>query len=141
LTTLVIDASVTLGWYFPDESDPTAEVAREYLATNQAVVPGLWWFEIRNSLLAGERRGRIDATQTAEIIAQLDALPIDFDREPNDSAILALARAHGLTFYDAAYLELALRADARLATLDRQLARAARAAHVPLLGGRNLRVR
>lgn len=139
MTTLVIDASVALGWYFPDESNPTAESARRHLLTEQAVAPGLWWFEIRNALLVGERRGRIDATQTAEIIAQLDALPIDLDREPDGSAILALARAHRLTFYDAAYLELALRADAPLATSDRQLASAARAAQVPLLGGRDLR--
>jgi predicted nucleic acid-binding protein len=46
---------------------------------------------------------------------------------------------HRLTVYDAAYLELALRADAPLATLDRELARAARAARVPLLGEGNLR--
>jgi predicted nucleic acid-binding protein len=135
---LVIDASLTLGWYFPDASNPAAESTRRYLATNQAVVPGLWWFEIRNALLVGERRGWIDATQTAEIIAQLEALPIDLDREPNGGAILSLARAHSLTFYDAAYLELALRADAPLATLDRQLARAACAVQVPLLGGGDL---
>jgi predicted nucleic acid-binding protein len=41
--------------------------------------------------------------------------------------------------YDAAYLELALRIDAPLVTLDRQLARAARAAKVPLLGEGELR--
>ena len=53
--------------------------------------------------------------------------------------MLALARGHRLTIYDAAYLELALRADAPLATLDRQLASAARAARVPLLGEGDLR--
>ena len=134
MTTLVIDASVTLGWYFPDETDPTTEAARRHFATDSASVPGLWWFEIRNALIVGERRGRIDATQTAEILAQLDALPIHLDHTPDGGAILALARVHGLTFYDAAYLELARRLDAPLATLDRQLARAARAAKVPLLG-------
>ena len=95
----------------------------------------LWWFEVRNALLVGERRGRMDATQVAEIVAQLDALPIHLDREPDGHAIIALARAHRLTFYDAAYLELARRLDAPLATLDRKLAAAARAAAVPLVAG------
>jgi predicted nucleic acid-binding protein len=127
---LVFDASVTLGWYFPDESTPTAEAALRHLATSGAIVPVLWWFEIRNALLVGERRARIDATQTMEILAQLDVLPIRMD----SGSILALARVHRLTFYEAAYLELALRAHGPLATLDQQLARAARAAQVPLLG-------
>jgi predicted nucleic acid-binding protein len=132
--TLVIDASVTLGWYFPDETNSTTEAARRHFATDSVIAPGLWWFEIRNALIVGERRGRLDPTQTAEILAQLDALPIHLDRTPDGGAILALARAYRLTFYDAAYLELARRLDAPLATLDRQLVTAARAAAVPLLG-------
>jgi predicted nucleic acid-binding protein len=136
---LVFDASVTLGWYFPDESTPTADAARRHLATSGAIVPVLWWFEIRNALLVGERRARIDATQTMEILAQLDVLPIRMDQGRDSGSILALARAHRLTLYDAAYLELALRADVPLATLDQQLAAAARAARVPLLGEGDLR--
>jgi predicted nucleic acid-binding protein len=132
--TLVVDASVTLGWYFPDETNSTTEAARRHFATDSVSAPGLWWFEIRNALIVGERRGRLDPTQTAEILAQLDALPIHLDRTPDGGAILALARAYRLTFYDAAYLELARRLDAPLATLDRQLVTAARAAAVPLLG-------
>jgi predicted nucleic acid-binding protein len=104
-----------------------------------AVVPALWWFEVRNTLIVGERRGRLDAIQTTEILAQIEALPISRDREPDSEAVLALARAHRLTVYDAAYLELALRADLPLATLDRQLAAAARAVRVPLLGEGDLR--
>jgi predicted nucleic acid-binding protein len=97
-------------------------------------VPVLWWFEVRNVLVVNERRGRIDPTGSAAFLADLERLPINFDRQFANEAVLALARAHRLTFYDAAYLELALRADAPLATLDQQLARAARAARVPLLG-------
>lgn len=81
-----------------------------------------------------ERRRRLEPSQTAEILARLARLPIVLDHEPIGDAVLALARAHRLTFYDAAYLELALRRDAPLATLDRQLAAAARAAAVRLLG-------
>jgi predicted nucleic acid-binding protein len=136
---LVVDASATLGWYLPDEITPAAEAARRNLASGGALVPTLWWFEVRNTLIVGERRGRLNATQTAEILAQLAALPISLDREPDSAAMLALAREHRLTVYDAAYLELALRADLPLATLDRQLAAAARAARVSLLGGGDLR--
>jgi len=131
---LVVDASMVLGWFFPDETKPAAEAARRQFATTGAVVPALWWFEVRNALIVGERRERIDVTQTAEILAQLVALPIHIDREPDGDAVMALARAHRLTFYDAAYLELARRLDAPLGTLDRHLTAAARAAAVPLLG-------
>ncbi len=130
---LVVDASVVGCWCFPDEADPIADVAFDQLGATTAVVPALWWFEVRNLLLVNERRGRLDAAGTAEFLADLGRLPIHIDREPDSDAILALARAHRLTFYDAAYLELARRLDAPLATLDRQLAAAARGAAVPLL--------
>ena len=78
-------------------------------------------------------------TATVGILTHLDGLPIRLDVDQNGDAVLALAREHRLTVYDAAYLELALRADAPLATLDRELARAAHAARVPLLGEGHLR--
>lgn len=131
---LVVDASVVLGWYFPDELTPTTEAARRHVAAMGGAVPVFWWFEIRNVLVVGERWGRVDATQTAQILAQLEALPIHLDRNPNGSSTLTLARAHRLTFYDAGYLELARRLDAPLATLDQALATAARAAHVSVMG-------
>ena len=106
----------------------------ENLGETEAIEPVLWWFEVRNALLMNERRGRLEPSQTAEILARLARLPIVLDHEPIGDAVLALARAHRLTFYDAAYLELAYRRDAPLATLDRQLAAAARAAAVRLLG-------
>jgi predicted nucleic acid-binding protein len=132
--TFVVDASIVGAWCFPDEANRLAEDAFERLEAMAAVVPALWWFEVRNVLLVNERRGRLDAAGTAEFLTDLGRLPIRIDREPAGAAILALARAHRLTFYDAAYLELARRLDAPLATLDRQLAAAARAAAVPLLG-------
>jgi predicted nucleic acid-binding protein len=136
---LVVDSSVVLSWYFPDEASETTEAARRQLARQGARVPTLWWFEIRNALVIGERRARISPAQTAAILGHINALPIRIDRAPDSDALLTLARAYRLTVYDAAYLELALRADAPLATLDRELARAVRAARVPLLGEGNLR--
>jgi predicted nucleic acid-binding protein len=96
-------------------------------------VPALWWLEVRNALITNEQGGRIEAAQTAEILAHLATLPIRIDREPSSETVLALARAHRLTVYDATYLELARRLGLPLATLDRPLALAARAAAVALL--------
>jgi predicted nucleic acid-binding protein len=52
---------------------------------------------------------------------------------PDDQIVFSIARLHRLTFYDAAYLELALHENAPLATLDGSLAKAAAADGVPLL--------
>jgi predicted nucleic acid-binding protein len=131
---LVLDSSIVGCWCFPDEASPIADLAFDQLRADAAIAPILWWFEVRNVLVVNERRGRIDPPGSAVFLADLARLRIDLDRHPDGEMVLALAREHRLTVYDAAYLELALRIDAPLATLDRQLARAARAAKVPLLG-------
>jgi predicted nucleic acid-binding protein len=131
---LVLDSSIVGCWCFPDESSLVADAAFDQLGTDQASVPVLWWFEVRNVLVSNERRGRIDPPGSAAFLADLATLPIICDRLSDSETILALARAHRLTVYDAAYLELARRVDAPLATLDRKLAAAARAAGVALVG-------
>jgi predicted nucleic acid-binding protein len=131
---LVLDSSVVGCWCFPDEANPIADLAFEQVGAGAAIAPVLWWFEVRNVLVVNERRGRIDPPGSAAFLADLALLRIDLDRQADGEMVLALARSHRLTVYDAAYLELALRADAPLATLDEQLARAARAVKVPLLG-------
>jgi predicted nucleic acid-binding protein len=136
---VVVDSSIVGCWCFSDEASEIADAALSAVTTEEVVVPAVWWFEIRNLVLTSERHGRIGATDTARFLADLEAMPISIDRTPVSDAVMALARAHRLTVYDAAYLELALRADAALATLDRQLAAAARAAQVPLLGEGDLR--
>jgi predicted nucleic acid-binding protein len=97
------------------------------------MAPALWWFEVRDALIAGERQGRIDSTATAAFLRRLARLPISLDRAPEETTVLALARRYRLTVYDAAYLELALRADVALATSDRHLIAAAQHAGVVLL--------
>jgi predicted nucleic acid-binding protein len=130
----VLDASVTASWAFPDEGHPQAAVALERLrAADEARVPGLWWFEVRNVLLVNERRGRISEANTTAFLDDLGRLAIALDRAPVGSRTLALARRHRLTVYDAAYLELAQREGMPLATLDAALQRAAGEADVPLL--------
>ena len=133
LMEFVLDASVTANWAFPDETDPAAVRALTRLRAGSAYVPGLWWFEIRNTLIMGERRNHITATDSAAFLHDLSQLDIASDRTPDGARTLHLARLHRLTVYDAAYLELAERLALPLATLDTALRRSAGEAGVALL--------
>lgn len=129
----VIDASIVVAWGLEGD-DPVARMALRRIEADQGVAPSLWWFEVRNGLIVNERRGRIGEVRTMEFLDELAAMAVSLDSSPQEGQTLALARKHRLTFYDAAYLELALRHDLPLATLDLPLARAARAEGVPLVG-------
>ena len=129
----VLDASVTASWCFEDEEAPVADAAMDRLPEDHAVVPALWWFEIRNILVVNERRGRIESADSDVFLNDLARLPIRIASDPNGRLVVALARTHRLTAYDAAYLELAVRLTAPIATLDRALADAARAEGLELV--------
>ncbi len=132
MSRLVLDASIVSDWLLDDEFDPRASTALTRFRQDGAVVPQLWHYEVRNALLSAERRGRISKSGTAERLDSLRRLPILTDQEADLKAAFDLAREHGLSFYDALYLELAKRRKAPLATLDIQLARAATAERVEL---------
>jgi predicted nucleic acid-binding protein len=129
----VVDASVVLAWAF-DEVHPRAVLARDRVRGEEIVVPSVWWFEVRNALVMGERRGRITERDTADFLRSLSRLPVTIDRVPKETEMLMLARRHRLTVYDAAYLELSIREDLQLATLDRELCAAARGEGILLIG-------
>lgn len=129
----VLDASITLCWAFADEEHPVASAALDRVQHGEARVPGLWWFEVRNSLVVNERRGRLTEAGTSSFLRNLAQLAIHVDRAPAEAALLTLARQHRLTVYDAAYLELAQRDGLALATLDVALRQAATTVGVPLL--------
>ena len=106
---------------------------REALLDTRAFVPALWPIETANALLAATRRGRVAQDEWPGIRAHLDALPIEVDPVSASrtwSAALDLADAHALSVYDAMYLELAVRMQMPLATLDRALLGAAQSAGV-----------
>jgi predicted nucleic acid-binding protein len=130
----VLDASVAASWCFPDESQSSAEAAFALIEQETALAPALLWFELRNVLLMGERRGRLSEAQTARFLKYLSELPIEADRDPDEGVVLGLARTHKLSVYDAVYLELAQRRALKLATLDRALMNAARLEHISLVG-------
>ena len=129
----VLDASIAACWAFDDEDHPTAALALEQLRTDHALVPPLWWYEVRNTLIVNERRGRLSPADTTIFLRGLSHLRLTVDHEPEEHAVLSLARQHRLTVYDASYLEPAQRLALPLATLDRALRDAARATGVRLL--------
>jgi predicted nucleic acid-binding protein len=129
----VIDASIAVCWLMPDERHPMAEAASNRIVRDLAYVPALWWFELRNVLIIHERRGRLNEAKSAEALKFLRALPVTTDMGAQEDELMRLARTHGLTAYDAAYLELAQRKGIPLATLDKALASAACAEAVPLI--------
>jgi predicted nucleic acid-binding protein len=111
VTGFVLDVSVALAWCFRGEATPAAWAVPDRLETETAVVPSLWHLEAANVLVLAERKGCISAAGTAEFIAMVETFSIEIDQESPLRAfaeILALARRHGLTAYDAAYLEMAM---------------------------------
>jgi predicted nucleic acid-binding protein len=129
----VLDASTTACWAFQDEDHPDAELALNHVRSEEAVVPCLWWFELRNILVVNERRRRIAESESATFLLNISRLRIRIDRAPDEGAVLRLARNQRLSVYDAAYLELAQRERLPLATLDDALKRAATSEGVALL--------
>lgn len=132
---LILDASMTMAWCFDDEAGPLAEPLLDLMPTARAYVPSLWHLEVANVLLVGERKKRITPADTAKFLSLLRALPISIDSETSAKAwsdTLNLARAHQLSAYDAAYLELAMRRGLTLATLDDKLKAAADAVGVTI---------
>jgi predicted nucleic acid-binding protein len=133
----VLDASIAACWAFDDEDHPDASLAFERMRAEEGIVPALWWFEIRNILIVNERRRRITEPDTAAFLLNLSLLRLRADQSPDENAVLRLARAHRLSVYDAAYLELALREGMALATLDADLRKAAASEGVVLVSSGN----
>jgi predicted nucleic acid-binding protein len=138
VTGFVLDASSVLAWCFEDESGAEADALIERVAAEGAEVPASWSLEIATGLVTGERRGRVKPAESAAFVAMIEELPIIADRATDARALhetMSLAREHGLTAYDAAYLELAMRLGLPLATGDRELGAAAERVGVVLIGG------
>ena len=133
---LVLDCSVAVAWCFEDEASPETDAVLERVRDEGALVPALWHLELGNVLVQAERRKRLTAADTTTRLELIADLPIVTDDETPTRAlreVLTLARAEGLTTYDAAYLELAMRKGLPLATKDRTLRDAAKRAGVASL--------
>ncbi len=133
MSAFVLDCSVGMAWCFEDEADRYVDGVLDRLVGEPAVVPPLWPLEIANVLVVAERRRRLRKSDSARFLELIGALPIEVDSAtPDPSHLLAVAREHRLSAYDAAYLALAMREGVPLATRDRALGKAARRCGVSL---------
>ena len=121
MSRIVIDASITLSWLLADEANATSVAVTTALVNAEEVaVPAHWCLEVVNSIWMAERRKRLDPPGVAQAIALCAQLPVSIDPETDKRATvetLALARQHQISVYDAAYVELALRRGAAVASL------------------------
>ncbi len=137
MSRFVLDASVVLTWCFPDENTNFAShIATLFKQGDTAIVPALWAHEVLNALLMGEKRKRISMELVQSFVNDLARLPVALQQTSADTVfdrVQRLSREYSLTAYDAAYLDLALDSGLPLATLDEDLARAAKKARVQLV--------
>jgi predicted nucleic acid-binding protein len=125
---LVLDASMAITWLFEDERTAAAHDVMRRVVREGALVPSLWRLEVANVLRNAVRRGRCDEAYADRSLARLGRLAIKRDEETELHAwdgTRALSRDENLTLYDAAYLELAIRKNACLASCDAALVAAA----------------
>ena len=135
---VVIDSSAAGAWVMPDEpSDAAQELYLQAIEPNDVFhAPQLWTWEMGNMLVMGAVRERIGPDQVEAGLDLLSATRISFDPAPSlhrQAQIARLAQTHGLTFYDASYLELVLRLNGQLATLDKKLIAAAKSCGIVCL--------
>ena len=131
----VVDASMAFAWVLPNQASPEAEALLERIEAGAgAVVPTLWFLEVANGLLVAQRRKRITAPERMLALRRLSALALTVDEDDARDVFgrtSTLAEQHGLSVYDATYLELALRRNLPLGTRDRALRSAAERSGVP----------
>lgn len=121
---IIADASVTLAWCLADESDDYAERMLDRVAQEGALAPAHWPLEVANGLRSAERRGRLAEAEVKRVRQLLDGLGIEIvpvELSTATGTVLDTAREHGLSAYDAAYLDLALFRDLPLATISEAL--------------------
>ncbi len=132
----VVDNSVVMAWCFQDESSPYADSVLEKLTAATVLVPAVWILEVVNVLLAAERKNRLCESDSSRFLNLLALLPIEVSRESPElrmEELLYLGRSCGLSSYDAAYLNLAIREGLPIATQDEKLRNAAQKLSVPVL--------
>ena len=139
MTRFVLDNSVAMRWFIPSLKQSDQQYAEHVLRSmneeSDALVPELWYLEASNVLLSAERNGEITIAQTEAFTSQLENLPITVDSSTwrqSFARTMVLARSYGLSSYDAAYLELAVRESLTLASLDGTLVKAAEKAGVSI---------
>lgn len=130
----VVDNSVVMSWFFEDEWTSYSEAVLDSLADGEAFVPGIWPLEVGNALLVAERKKRLGEASVVRFLELISNLPLSVEQETPDRMlreIISLAREQGISTFDASYLDLAMRMDLPMSTLDASMQKAARRLKVP----------
>jgi predicted nucleic acid-binding protein len=134
----VLDASIAVRWIQPTNKDIDQKYAESVLIAldnNLAIVPELWQIEITSALLAAEKRDEITQTESDSFTSRLKTLNIFNDgltAKQVFNSTIHIARQYSLSSYDASYLEIAIRDGIAIATLDKDLRKAAKKANVEI---------
>lgn len=134
---IVLDCSIVMAWCFEDEKTELTEKIFDKFQVDEltAFVPAIWSFEVANVLLVAQKKRRISPTKAREFQEALSMLSINIDIssiKKTSGSTFELAKEENLTIYDAAYLELAIRNNLPLASLDNDLKKAANKLSVKL---------
>jgi len=132
----VVDNSVVMSWCFKDETNSYADAVLDKLSESTAIAPSIWPLEVVNVLLVAERRKRLKQVDSVRFITLLSQLPIVVEDKGSEKVmkdLLALGRTSRLSSYDASYLDLAMRKDCPIATIDKKLMEAAKEVSVTIL--------
>ena len=132
----VVDNSVVMSWCFKDETNRYADAVLDKLSESTAIAPSIWPLEVVNVLLVAERRKRLKQADSVRFITLLSQLPIvveDKGSEKGMNDLLTLGRTNLLSSYDASYLDLAMRKDCPIATIDKKIMEAAKEVSVTIL--------
>ncbi|MGJ3264043.1 MAG: type II toxin-antitoxin system VapC family toxin [Salinarimonas sp.] len=133
---IVLDSSMTLSWFFEDEQTPAGTAVLQRLPNLGAIAPSLWKLEVANALATAVRRKRCTPDFADLTLSRLRRMRIQIDGSTAEHAwegTRMLSLAHGLTIYEATYLEVSVRLQLPLATCDGRLAAAARACAIEVI--------
>ena len=132
----VVDNSVVMSWCFKDETNRYADAVLDKLSESTAIAPSIWPLEVVNVLLVAERQKRLKQVDSVRFITLLSQLPIVVEGIGSEKVmkdLLALGRTSHLSSYDASYLDLAMRKDCPIATIDKKIMEAAKEVSVTIL--------
>jgi len=133
----VVDASVGFAWVYPSQASEETDALLEDIEAGATIVaPALWFLEVANGLLAAQRRQLLTRSERRSALEMLSSLRVAIDEDSGRAAFhqtSTLAEKHGLSVYDAAYLEVALRRRLPLGSRDEALCRAAKRSGVKVL--------
>ena len=119
---MIVDASVILRAFFPDEVQPNAQaLVRDHVSGQiELTAPTLLLYEVTNAVLQAVRRGRATAEAGEEILVAIEGLDIK-SGDVTWQQMFGVARRFDRSAYDAAYLALAEARGEALVTGDRRL--------------------